>query len=390
MRRGFVTEQTHAPDGSKTMSQLAREDQAFHDAQWTITRCAFCPGDETAWGYIGRADDGREAYAAHRAEAHPETLSPNGKPTREAQRRLAEQAAAERRAEMERELEALEEAGLQPQKPGTKPRPLDGAAGPKDRATAAPSSGSSSEAETGRSAEEQSATDDPTVEVAGSTPASRSSNNRGRWSTKAWQPDEIIDAIRRWADDHDGEPPTAIDWRRKLDSYPVTSTVQRVFGSWADAIAAAGFERPGPARGNANGRAGGRKKLAERSTQRARFIRVPGTGLVYKTVDEALVAADEVEHDGERVAENARRHGDDARADEAIDRARELAHKIRRAAEAYEVSTETLPERVARLSSHRVLDRHGIDRALAARGLHQIAVGIQLLADALSLEEPAE
>lgn len=145
----------------------------------------------------------------------------------------------------------------------------------------------------------------------------------------AYQPDEIIDAIRRWASAHDGVPPVYADWKTKSAGYPASMSAARVFGSWAAAIEAAGFPRPTRAEGI------NRKASAEAGQVRQQppsRIRVPGTGLSYRTSDEAYVAADEIEFDGERVAENARRSGDEARADQAIDRARVLAEKIRAAA----------------------------------------------------------
>ena len=61
----------------------------------------------------------------------------------------------------------------------------------------------------------------------------------------------------------------------------------------------------------------------------AGWLKVPGTGLAYRTPQEAFVAADEIEADGERVAEAARAQDDHGKADQAIDASRELAEKIR-------------------------------------------------------------
>lgn len=75
-----------------------------------------------------------------------------------------------------------------------------------------------------------------------------------------WNPDTIVAAIRHWAQKY-GRPPSATDWAPSLISWdpeqrerrrkryesedcPPTPTVQRVMGSWAAAIEAAGFERP--------------------------------------------------------------------------------------------------------------------------------------------------
>lgn len=81
--------------------------------------------------------------------------------------------------------------------------------------------------------------------------------------TTVWTRDAVITAVRAWADEHGGIPPGAEDWNPQQaiaqgrpekadkfyedDAWPLTGTVQRVFGSWNDAIRAAGFDprRPG-------------------------------------------------------------------------------------------------------------------------------------------------
>ena len=70
-----------------------------------------------------------------------------------------------------------------------------------------------------------------------------------------WSRDRIIEAIQEWADRF-GTPPTAPKWnvaasghdsaRWKAGTWPHLSYVQRIFGSWANAIEAAGFPRPLP------------------------------------------------------------------------------------------------------------------------------------------------
>ncbi len=74
-----------------------------------------------------------------------------------------------------------------------------------------------------------------------------------------WTPDVIVAAIRAWAKTHDGVPPAATNWNwiqalalghpEKAEEFhasppgtwPSVDTVQRIFGSWNEAIAAAGF-----------------------------------------------------------------------------------------------------------------------------------------------------
>lgn len=68
---------------------------------------------------------------------------------------------------------------------------------------------------------------------------------------KVWNKQTVIAAIKKWADEY-GEPPRATDWNPHTprsdpekfysDFYPHVSTVQYVFGSWNEAIRAAGFK----------------------------------------------------------------------------------------------------------------------------------------------------
>ena len=66
--------------------------------------------------------------------------------------------------------------------------------------------------------------------------------------SRYWTRERIIEAIQRYAREH-GHRPLATDWLkpgrgRNGDGYPSTNTVRVAFGSWADGIEAAGFERP--------------------------------------------------------------------------------------------------------------------------------------------------
>lgn len=68
---------------------------------------------------------------------------------------------------------------------------------------------------------------------------------------KVWTQETVVAAIRRWAKEHDGQPPTATDWHWAREGYPAATAIYRhasndtaAFGSWGEAIEAAGFPRP--------------------------------------------------------------------------------------------------------------------------------------------------
>jgi hypothetical protein len=56
-----------------------------------------------------------------------------------------------------------------------------------------------------------------------------------------WSRERIVDAMRMFDEEH-GYPPRAGDWKGALPTYPDPGTVSRHFGSWAQALQAAGFE----------------------------------------------------------------------------------------------------------------------------------------------------
>src|SRR4051794_28860482 len=74
-------------------------------------------------------------------------------------------------------------------------------------------------------------------------------------------------------------------------------------------------------------------------------------GVTYRSPDQARVAADELEHHGESVAENLRRSGKEGEADQVVDRAHADAARLRawaRESEAGEAAaTEQPPDRPA-------------------------------------------
>jgi hypothetical protein len=69
--------------------------------------------------------------------------------------------------------------------------------------------------------------------------------------TRKWTKETIIQAIQTWANTHNGEPPTAPTWNTtetrkrtgqpRSSDYPSPSTVITEYGSWNNAIQAAGY-----------------------------------------------------------------------------------------------------------------------------------------------------
>lgn len=66
--------------------------------------------------------------------------------------------------------------------------------------------------------------------------------HRRQHEERQWKPEAIIDAIRAWFDSR-GRPPVATDWHivPEGEVVPSVNSVQREFGTWNAAIAAAGF-----------------------------------------------------------------------------------------------------------------------------------------------------
>ncbi len=77
--------------------------------------------------------------------------------------------------------------------------------------------------------------------------------SRGRGRPVVHTPSSVLDAMWQWNQDH-GKPPSAIEWAKAGPGHPTSTTVQKLFGSWNNAIYAAGFE-PIP-RGRWMGRVG--------------------------------------------------------------------------------------------------------------------------------------
>lgn len=100
-----------------------------------------------------------------------------------------------------------------------------------------------------------------------------------------WGRDRLIQAIQAWVEEH-GAPPAATDWNPTQaretgqldraerfysdDAWPNVSTVQAYFGSWNDAIRAAGFEP------NVSGRYG---RIGDDPANQAEGVRLYLSGL---------------------------------------------------------------------------------------------------------------
>lgn len=56
-----------------------------------------------------------------------------------------------------------------------------------------------------------------------------------------WSHEKLIELIQQWGAEH-GEPPRVSDWRWRSGDYPSFTTVIKYFGSWNNAIEAAGME----------------------------------------------------------------------------------------------------------------------------------------------------
>lgn len=68
--------------------------------------------------------------------------------------------------------------------------------------------------------------------------ASRSSSTRRTWTRQ-----DIIAALQAHVAEH-GHPPTSKDWSHVSPDHPSATIVKQQFPSWADAVEAAGFDRP--------------------------------------------------------------------------------------------------------------------------------------------------
>jgi hypothetical protein len=188
-----LSEKSHSLDGTKTIGQINRELQDVYDGQPMTAGCAFCD-----WSFTGTAVAGREAAAFHRSTEHPEQV--NGRSPRDLLNRM----------------DAGESVAV---------APIPASTCKREGCTEPP------KATRGRYA----------LLCEAHTEERQVVGNGGR--IPAWSKDTIIAAIQRWATEH-GAPPTANSWSKKQDGCPACSTVLKHFGSWANAIEAAGFPRP--------------------------------------------------------------------------------------------------------------------------------------------------
>lgn len=313
--------QTHHMVNGKEMGLTAGEMQRRHDAVLDAMPLKVgCAVEGCEWpGFEGPAADAREVSRAHRESEHP-GLSLRGKRRRKlAPGQTDQQAtAAAVQASHRAALEAMD-AG-DPQAP---------------------------DLDVDVDIEEPAIEEGLIVNaVAEPLDAERKPDITPDIGRRDWTREEIIAAIQAHAAANDGFPPASTEWFINAPGRPNATKVKRVFGSWADAVEAAGFPRPTRG-GNGKRRTTTRAERLGLDTNSNSgqaqehqappivwAVKVDGTGLRYRTTDEAYAGADEIEHDGERVAREARIAGQDGKADQAIDASRDLANKIRAAADA--------------------------------------------------------
>lgn len=196
-------------DGSKRMGQLHHEHQQFFDAQPTITRCGITG---CRWSWEGPAAEGREMFAAHKrlqhrhdeATSEQEVLETSGDPELDELRDIfGHGTEVEIRLPAEPEpwrREWIESLGGRIVIDPTAPMP---AALQNDRKDGSMSNGNGAQPE-------------------------------------GWTRERCIQAIKDYAVRH-GHVPQAKNF---TPPWPSVDTVKRLCGSWADAVEAAGFERP--------------------------------------------------------------------------------------------------------------------------------------------------
>jgi hypothetical protein len=318
-----------ASRAGKTHGQLDAEEREWADQLPTLTRCGY---DGCDWTFDGTARDGRREYANHREQAHGAEVE-----RAKSESHSETNGGAPRRWTRDRIIAALQAEAT------------DGAAPTSDSWTRRDPTGRRPAAST---VIKTFGSWNAAVAAAGLEPRRRGGQAGTPTGRLHWTDDEMLDALRAYGREH-GRAPTSIEWKTAEDSHPSAHTIGKRFGSWANAVERAGFARPTQGRTVADGQA----------VPIVWTVKVPGTGLRYRTVDEALIAADEIEHDGERVSENARRSGDDVKADKAVDQARELAQRIRDVANGTSTEAEAVvpPVRAAEpdgaLASVSLVDR---------------------------------
>lgn len=63
-----------------------------------------------------------------------------------------------------------------------------------------------------------------------------------RGAPSKWTRELIVEALQRWAGEHDGVAPSQSDWQKRGEWWPSFSTAARFFDGWSAAIAAAGLQ----------------------------------------------------------------------------------------------------------------------------------------------------
>jgi hypothetical protein len=209
-----VTRRRPCPPVRKLVSEMNAEHQAWCDAQPAVTVCAWCD-----WTFEGSAGDGRDAFVAHRSEAHPDW-----KPRRVRKRLLPK--------------------GVIPMVPVKDP---DAKAEGKERAS------SLAELHVRRGLEEEEAGAESTGEPSSSPSPRRSSRpsplanpyglaKAGRGHI--WTKEAALQACQDFRARH-GRPPQTRDLKvANGGQIPSLMTLRKLGWTLADYVEAAGYERP--------------------------------------------------------------------------------------------------------------------------------------------------
>jgi hypothetical protein len=226
----------------KTAEELRAEEAERRDAQPIVTLCGFCD-----WRFEGTAGEGREQARAHREAEHPEAahrrtprrrkslIRPDQKMSDaeylDAQRARAQKDEEARLATIERGRQREALAALD----AGEPQPLE------DREEGLRDFPPPAEATDGADRDVSPPRDTPATNGKGDT---MEGNAHLSPVGDRWTRESIIEAIRALAQRTGFVPLSAAFNGPSTDDRPNLAHVVRVFGTWADAVEAAGYPRP--------------------------------------------------------------------------------------------------------------------------------------------------